>query len=160
VQFISPDLTGDTMWQNLESFSGQLLPSFQSITPGAYFANALLVIDDTTGGGSVERTFANGTADGIGTDMWNLESFTGIDTLLAGTGVSSYTTNQVVFQIFSNSELDSETFYALDDVTPTAASTGPGGSDTVPVPEPGSIALISLGLAGLLCARRRREPGA
>jgi len=47
VQFISPDLTGDTMWQNLESFSGQLLPSFQSITPGAYFANALLVIDDT-----------------------------------------------------------------------------------------------------------------
>ena len=151
IMFKSPDLSGDAGWQNLKSFSGELLPSF--VSENTYYANALLVINDTSGGGSTQRIFVNHDATPVSNDNWNLESFTNIDSLLASAGVTSYTTKAVAFNFWWSNSLDSEMTFAVDQVGSTEAAPPPAG-----VPEPSSWLLMGLGLAALGLRTRRGRP--
>lgn len=150
VQFKSPDLSADPMWQNLSSYSGQVLASFTNASDD-YFSNTVLEITDTTGGGSSARFFANeNPAGSLPVDSWNQELLSGIDTTFAGLGITSYLTKHVSFNIWHSGILDVETVFSLDNVVPVAATDGR-------VPAPATIWLIVLGLVGTFLRTRKLD---
>lgn len=155
--FISPDLSGESDWQDLDEISAQLAPGF--IGNDSYSAALVLSIEDTTGGGAADRSFALASGVSLAFEAWTEVSATGVDSFLAGEGVDSYTTQNVIFNIFH----DPFTFdggdrnFVLDSVTRVqAAGDGTGGGPTSPIPLPAPLALLGAGLAALgLVARRR-----
>ena len=149
LEFRSPDLSGDPDWQNLESVTGFVGQSFFSDFD--YSAGVLVTVNDTTGGGSTERTFTT-RATPMDDFSWNERSISSLDTVFTGAGIEDYETRQVAFRIFWDNGIDSELTFALDNVSATSATPPPNV-----VPLPGSLTLLGLGLGAFGVAARRRS---
>lgn len=140
--FRSPDLSGDAMWQGIESFGGQF--AHGTVTDFDYFGEARIIIDDTTGGGMMERVFSSGVQP-LNTNAWNEIVFSGLSGLFSSEGIASFITKRVIFQATWENDIDFELTFALDNVVPTAADAPP---PSVPLPASALLLLSGLALVG------------